>query len=229
MDTFIPTGMWGSMQNVDFAREWSGRYGLRRYGYDVGKARQLLDGAGWVVGSDGVRAKGGVRLSVTYATQGSNRVREEVGRMVAGYLEEVGMEVEVKVVGTNEVGAVPEYVARREFDMYEHGTMMDVDVGGMEYSIGRIPEAGNGYVGTNYSGWRNGRFDELARLEEVEVDRAKGGGMLAEMQAIWSEEVPSVGLYGRATIEVHKVRLVGWETSGVTKGAMYKVGAMYFK
>jgi hypothetical protein len=63
----------------------------------------------------------------------------------------------------------------------------------------------------------------------VEVGREKGGGMLAEMQAIWSEEVPSVGLYGRATIEVHKVRLVGWETSGVTKGAMYKVGAMYFK
>src|SRR5207249_895774 len=37
-----------------------------KYAYNPDQARSLLDGAGWAVGSDGIRTKGGQRLSLKY-------------------------------------------------------------------------------------------------------------------------------------------------------------------
>lgn len=62
---------------------------------DIAKANSLLDEAGWVRGSDGVREKDGVRLSILYQTS-TNSVRQGTQALVKQMWGEIGVETELK-------------------------------------------------------------------------------------------------------------------------------------
>lgn len=65
--------------------------------FDTTKAGQLLDAAGWVAGSDGIRAKGGQRLSFEIVNF-TDAVRNQVGDAIVGMLAEIGVEAKMKNV-----------------------------------------------------------------------------------------------------------------------------------
>jgi peptide/nickel transport system substrate-binding protein len=65
--------------------------------FDTAKAEQELQNAGWVKGADGVRAKGGVRLEITYATTVNPLRQKEQDIAKAGW-EKVGFKVTLKSV-----------------------------------------------------------------------------------------------------------------------------------
>lgn len=62
--------------------------------YDPEGAKKLLDDAGWKVGSDGIRAKGGVKLKLRYVTT-TKDVRKNTQVLVQQMLKDVGVEVEL--------------------------------------------------------------------------------------------------------------------------------------
>jgi len=62
---------------------------------DMAQAAKLLDDAGWTMGSDGVRAKDGKRLSVLYQTS-TNSVRQAAQALVKQWWNELGVEVELR-------------------------------------------------------------------------------------------------------------------------------------
>jgi peptide/nickel transport system substrate-binding protein len=58
---------------------------------DVERAKKLLDEAGWMVGSDGIREKDGVKLAPqVYFTAAGNSVR--AGEAIQGYLRRIGVD-----------------------------------------------------------------------------------------------------------------------------------------
>jgi peptide/nickel transport system substrate-binding protein len=57
------------------------------------QARQLLDRAGWTVGSDGIRSKGGVRLSVALKYPSGNDARRDAVLLSAAMAKEAGIEL----------------------------------------------------------------------------------------------------------------------------------------
>ena len=58
---------------------------------DVERAKKLLDEAGWIPGSDGIRVKDGVRLEPkVYVTAGGNSVK--TGEAIQGFLRQVGID-----------------------------------------------------------------------------------------------------------------------------------------
>ena len=61
---------------------------------DIAAANKLLDDAGWARGSDGVRAKDGVRLSILYQTS-TNSVRQATQALVKQMWGEIGVETEL--------------------------------------------------------------------------------------------------------------------------------------
>ena len=65
--------------------------------YDPAAAAKLLDSAGWVKGADGIRAKGGVKLSVTYSTTVA-ATRQIVQEIVKKDWQALGVAVELKAV-----------------------------------------------------------------------------------------------------------------------------------
>jgi peptide/nickel transport system substrate-binding protein len=229
LNTFLPPASWASMQNPDFAKEWNSKFPLNLYNYDVAKANQMLDAAGWVKGSDGVRAKGGVKLSFDYATTAGNKIREQVTQLVAADLKVVGIDAKLKYVPASQYFGDDGYLAKRQHDFAEYAWILDVDPGGSLYDSQYVPSADNNYSGSNYPGYKNAKFDELSRAAANELDRTKRAPMFAEMQQVWTDDLPTIPLYTRLNIEVRKENLVNWETSAGTTYGTYKIAAMYFK
>ncbi len=66
---------------------------VKGYNYDPDKAKQLLDEAGWSVGSDGIRVKNGQRLELLDIQTGDTRIDE----FVQGQLRDVGIDMKIQV------------------------------------------------------------------------------------------------------------------------------------
>src|SRR5215831_9862713 len=71
-----------------------------RWEFNLEKAAQLLEEAGWRRGSDGMRQKDGRRMRVVFQTA-ANPVRQKTQAIVKKALERIGIEVELKVVPSN--------------------------------------------------------------------------------------------------------------------------------
>ena len=61
--------------------------------YDVDKAKELLDEAGWTEGDGGVREKDGQRLAFTMYTNAGNTVREQYLTIMQEFWREIGVEM----------------------------------------------------------------------------------------------------------------------------------------
>lgn len=62
---------------------------------DIAGANALLDEAGWVAGSDGVREKDGMRLSMLFQTS-TNAVRQDFQALIKQWWSEIGVETELR-------------------------------------------------------------------------------------------------------------------------------------
>ena len=68
---------------------------LPKHEFNTDKAKELLDGAGWVPGDDGIRAKDGVRLSFSNSTTAGNHIREQVQQFMQQSFAEIGVEMTI--------------------------------------------------------------------------------------------------------------------------------------
>jgi peptide/nickel transport system substrate-binding protein len=64
--------------------------------FDPTAAARMLDADGWHVGSDGLRAKNGIRMTLTISTATSNLLNQDAEALIASELKTVGIELEVK-------------------------------------------------------------------------------------------------------------------------------------
>jgi peptide/nickel transport system substrate-binding protein len=71
--------------------------GVMKYDYDPVMAAQLLDDAGWVMGSDGIRAKDGEKLSFTLITR-SDSDRTLLCQAIQALLKPLGVDVKVEAM-----------------------------------------------------------------------------------------------------------------------------------
>lgn len=85
-----------------------------RLEYDPDSARALLEREGWIdADGDGVRERGGVRLSLELKTN-QNRMREDIIQMIQADLAAVGVEVRPRVMEWN--AFLEDLLRRRRFD-----------------------------------------------------------------------------------------------------------------
>lgn len=68
--------------------------GIKPLAFDPEGAKKLLDAAGWTVGSDGVREKGGVKLKLRYATT-TRDIRKSTQVIIQQMLKDVGIDTEL--------------------------------------------------------------------------------------------------------------------------------------
>ncbi|MDO4721525.1 MAG: nickel ABC transporter substrate-binding protein [Peptostreptococcaceae bacterium] len=71
---------------------------LEKYAYDLTKAEQMLEEAGWKKGADGVREKDGQKLSVYFPYIASKITDKSVGEYVQGEWQKIGVQVDLKAL-----------------------------------------------------------------------------------------------------------------------------------
>lgn len=80
-------------QNPDF--KWYNKK-LAYYPHDLKKAAELLDAAGWKLGSGGYRAKRGARLSIGISSVAGNKPREALEVLLQSEYKAVGVDLVIK-------------------------------------------------------------------------------------------------------------------------------------
>ena len=139
------------------------------YDYDPGRAKALLDEAGWVPGADGVRRKGDARLSFDFSTTSGNRVRELTQQVMQNQWKAVGVEVRI----TNQPSRTffGQLLKQREFTgLVEFSSTGEPDLPAIRWTTPYIPTAANTYGGQNYSTVSNKEFDEAVEASLYELD-----------------------------------------------------------
>jgi peptide/nickel transport system substrate-binding protein len=153
------------------------------YPYDLNKAKQLLDGAGWKVGTDGIRVKNGQRLTLLYNTIDAFK---QLAVPIQGYLKTVGIEV------TLQIQDIPTSFA---FDSKGLGNLS---------LTGFIDSSASGtldffYNSKNYGGFdwarvKDSTLDSLLSSSQSELDPVKRQAALAQLQTRIAAQAYSFGM-----------------------------------
>lgn len=75
---------------------WAHNPNVTTYNYDVQKARQLLQQAGFTPGAGGIMQKGGQPLSLLGVTNNSNATRRQLAVLVQEQLRQAGIDMQIK-------------------------------------------------------------------------------------------------------------------------------------
>ena len=112
---------------------------------DLTAATKLLDGAGWVKGSDGIRAKGGVRLSVALKYPSGNDNRRDTVLLATAMAKEAGIELVPTLVPSAQYFTLAN-ITGGQFEMAIFawsGTNFPISSSGNLYKIGTAQNFGN--------------------------------------------------------------------------------------
>ena len=149
---------------------------------DIAQANKLLDDAGWVRGSDGIRAKGGVRLSILYQTS-TNSVRQGTQALIKQMWSEIGIETELKNISASVFfggdQSSPDTFQKffSDIEMYTNnfdGTDPESYMG--SWACKAIPSPANQWIGNNMPRFCDPAYDallaEMSQTAAIE-DRAR--------------------------------------------------------
>ncbi len=160
-----------------FAYGWSKCEIARPFPYDVEKANQLLDEAGWVKGDDGIRvakgakyAKDGTRLSLELQGYTAFDPLQSTEEFIVENLKQIGIEARIQnydfsiIFGTFEDNS-PRMVGDYDMLIFDRGFTIEPQGYNYEaYHSSKIPSAENP-TGGNYFRWANKDVD--AALEDA--------------------------------------------------------------
>lgn len=143
---------------------------------DPAAANKLLDESGWAKGSDGVRAKGGVKLKILFGTT-VNALRQKTQDILKKNWEAVGFSVELRSVpggvfftNTSNDGANKMYY---DVTMYTNGSTPDITSYMSGWTTKQIAQKSNNWNQTNYHRYSNPAYDAIVDQMRKETDPAK--------------------------------------------------------
>jgi peptide/nickel transport system substrate-binding protein len=158
-----------------------------KWEFNIDKANQLLDQAGWKRGSDGIRAKDGKQLKLVFQTS-TNAPRQKTQAIVKQACQKAGMEVELKSVTasvyfSSDV-ANPDTNAKFYTDLQMYTTTMgepDPEVFMRQFLSWEIASKDNKWQGRNITRWHSEEYDKAHKAAEAELDPVKRAALFIAM------------------------------------------------
>jgi peptide/nickel transport system substrate-binding protein len=181
--------------------------------YDVAKANQLLDDAGWAKGAGGIRAKNGVPMKITFSTS-VNPVREKEEQMLQSSFQQAGIQMAI----TNADAGVffgppdnPDAASRFTKDM-EMFTNSPTDPDAQQYlsgwTTGEIPQQANDWQGANYSRWSSAEYDTLYAQLATELNPDKRAQIEVRLNDLVVNNYVAIPIVDRYASNGHRKALI---------------------
>jgi peptide/nickel transport system substrate-binding protein len=188
--------------------------------FNIAKANEILDAAGWKPGPDGVRAKDGKKLKYVYQTS-INTPRQKTQAIVKQACQKAGIEIEVKAVTasvffSSDV-ANPDTYPHFYTDLQMYTTTSDPDPGEFmkEFTSWEVAAKANKWQGRNIVRWRNDEYDKLYHASENELDPVKRAALFIKMNELVIADRAVIPVVYRPTIaglrNDIKASLSGWD------------------
>jgi peptide/nickel transport system substrate-binding protein len=225
----VPSNVRYSLENPDFAKnfpEVAAQFKLPLYPYNVAKANQLLDGAGWVRGADGIRAKGGVKLQFEYATT-INAVRQQIQGLVVADLRAVGIDAQQKAYPASVFFAAP---GPRSDGTSKLSQFAWVGSSDSDFGAWRCNEVYNAETnsGQNEQRYCNPAVDAADAKFTSDLDPKVGVAGHAEAQVAIMTDIAVVPLAQRSNIEVINAKLMNHKETNSQVTSNWNAVQWYF-
>jgi peptide/nickel transport system substrate-binding protein len=181
---------------------------LQDYAYDVAKANQILDDAGYLDGDgDGIRemADGSQPLTfrMYYPSDSTNAPR--MAELLNEQWKQVGIQTEIQTLDPDALTAVccPAF----DFDVILWGWSSDPDPNGLL----SVMTTADIVTGNNETGYSNPEYDALYAQQGVELDKEKRRELVWEMQKIVHDDVVYIIPYYELNRQAYRTdRFQGW-------------------
>ncbi len=193
---------------------------VAQYGYDPEKAKEILEEAGWVEGSDGIREKDGVRAEFTMMVfQGDTQRRPEAEVAQQWWLE-IGVDC------TLQEGVTSEILGGLREGEYDAGLFNWV-YGGSNGDPDARDTLGTGGA-NNFFMWSNEEVDQLLSDGIRELDHDTRVGMYKRIQEIVAEELPFLPLLNLETMAFYNNRIKGLPEEVLVTDNVYPKAYQYW-
>jgi peptide/nickel transport system substrate-binding protein len=191
-----------------------------KFEFNVDKANQILEAAGWKKGADGIRAKDGKKLKFVYQTS-INPLRQKTQAIVKQAAAKAGFEMELKSVTasvyfSSDV-ANPDTYTHFYTDLQMYTTTMtqpDPEVFMSQFASWEVASKDNKWQGRNITRWRNEEYDKLFRAAEVELDPVKRAALFVKMNELVIQNIVVIPVVLRPAVAAISNQLRGAEQSG---------------
>ena len=187
--------------------------------FNVDRANQILDQAGWVRGADGVRVKDGRRLKMLF--QGAtNATVQKIQAVVKQGAARAGIEIEVKAVPASVFFSAdannPDTNVRFLADLqtYTVFTGLDPLLFMAQFTSWEIPTKDNKWTGRNLTRFRNPDYDRFWRQAEAEMDPVKRVALFIRMNDLVIQAGIVIPVTWRNVLHAASNQLAGIELNG---------------
>jgi peptide/nickel transport system substrate-binding protein len=203
-----------------------------RYEFNAEKANQVLEAAGWKKGSDGIRAKGNVKLKFVYQSSVSGP-RQKCQAIIKDACSKAGVELELKsVVAAVFFGsdfANPDTYQKFWSDMQMYTTTMtqpDPHYFMNQFLTEEISQKSNKWASRNLVRWSNKEYDDTYKLQQVELDPAKRAALFIKLNDLVVEDKYVIPLFARprpyGIVNKLKPALSAWDSATGAIGYWYR-------
>ena len=190
--------------------------------FNVDKANQILDQAGWARGPDGIRAKDGQRLKMLFQAAANSTV-QKAQAVVKQAAARAGIEIEVKAVPASVFFSAdvnnPDTNVRFLADLQTYTTFTGLDplFFMAQFVSWEIPSRNNKWTGRNTTRWQSAEYDRLWRQADVEMDPVKRAALLMRMNDLVIQSAVVIPVTWRNVLhaagnQIGGVDLNGWDS-----------------
>ncbi len=192
-----------------------------KFEFDVNKAIQVLEAAGWKAGSDGIRAKDGKKLKFVFQTS-INAPRQKTQAIIKQSCQKAGIDLELKSVPaavffSSDV-ANPDTYTKFYCDLEMFTTTMTQPDGEYfmnQYCSWQAATKENKWQGRNITRWQNADYDQAFRAAETEMDLVKRAALFVRMNDLVVENRVVVPIVFRPRVQGISLKLYapvsGWD------------------
>jgi peptide/nickel transport system substrate-binding protein len=192
-----------------------------KWEFNIDKANQVLDAAGWKRGADGIREKAGKKMKFVYQTS-INATRQKEQAIVKQACQKAGIDLELKSVTasvffSSDV-ANPDTYGKFWCDMQMYTTTMtqpDAERFMDQYTSWEVSSKANKWQGRNICRWVNPDYDKDFRAAEVELDPVKRAALFIHMNDMVVNDYAVIPLISRPRVRGANLKLVtslsGWD------------------
>jgi peptide/nickel transport system substrate-binding protein len=174
-----------------------------KFDFNIDRANQILDAAGWRRGADGIRAKGNVKLKFVYQTSVSGP-RQKCQAVIKDACTKAGIDLELKsVVAAVFFGsdfANPDTYQKFWSDIQMYTTTMtqpDPQTFMEQFITDEIAQKANKWASRNLVRWSNKEYDDASKAAQVELDPVKRAALFIRMNDLVVGDLHVIPLFAR--------------------------------
>jgi peptide/nickel transport system substrate-binding protein len=197
--------------------------------FDPAAANKLLDDAGWVKGSDGVRAKGGIKLNVLFATT-VNALRQKEQDILKANWEAVGFKVELRSISAGVFFSNAADGANRmyyDLTMFTNGSTPDITGYMAGWTTKQIAQKSNNWNQNNYHRYSNPAYDAIVDQMRTTTDQAKLNQLGIQANDILIKDVVVIPLVNRFQVASGKSKALQGTNLNPWDSEMWNIADWY--